>query len=37
MIRAVLLALVLALTGCAHAGPNGLTDNGCPLIPMECM
>lgn len=34
MIRAILLALLLC--GCAHAGPNGLTDNGCPIIPMEC-
>lgn len=29
MIRVFLLAL--ALCACAHSGPNGLPDNGCPL------
>lgn len=34
MIRVLILAL--ALSGCAHAGPNGLPDNGCPIILSEC-
>lgn len=31
-----LLVIMLLLAGCAHSGPNGLPDNGCPLILANC-